>query len=252
MPTALVQDIITSAMRLIHCLGAEEVPSASEAQDALFVFQGMVDSWNAERLMILSIPRLVFSLQSGQQTYLYGSNPPNPWDFDSPRPPKIESMGIIWLGNAAQPLELPLQYLTVGQWADIPVKNIQSSLPTYVYDDQNYPFRGLNFWPIPNVNDQVTIYPWQALTEPATLTTALAFPPGYHQALRFNLAVMLAAEFPPIPPQVLQMVAGIAAQSKSIVKAMNQGPVDIRCDPAVTPLGNKYLYNWISDMPAGR
>jgi hypothetical protein len=125
-------------------------------------------------------------------------------------------------------------------------------LPTYVWDDQGFPFRGLNFWPIPNVNDQVTIYPWTALTEPSTLTTLIAQPPGYQQALRYNLAALLAAEFPPVPPQVLQMVVGIAAQSKAVVKAMNQPLVDLRVDPALTLVGGKYLWNWISDMPAGR
>jgi hypothetical protein len=252
MPPVMVQDLITSAMRLIHVLGAEEVPTASEANDALFVFQGMIDSWNAEHLAVFSNTRLVFPLQSGQQSYNYGLNPPNPWDFNSPRPAKIDRMGIIWLGNPAQPLELPLEYYTTDQWANIPVKNIQSSLPQYVWDDQGFPFRVLNFWPIPNVTDQVVIYPWVALTEPSTLTTVIAQPPGYQQALRFNLAVMLAAEFPPVPPQVVQMVAGIAAASKAVIKTMNQEPVDIRCDPALTIQGNKWLYNWLSDSPAGR
>jgi len=245
-------DLITSALHLINVLPSGETATAAEANDALFVLQDMIDGWQAERLMIFTIPRLVFSLKAGQQTYNYGLNPPNPWDFNSPRPAKIERMGIIWLGNAAQPLELPLQYLTVAQWQEIPVKNIQSSLPQYVWDDDGFPFRGLNFWPIPNVGDNVAIYPWMALNSPVTLTSLVSYPPGYQQALRYNLAVMLAAEFPPVPPEVLQIIAAIANQSKAVVKAMNTPMVDMRCDPALTPLGNRYLYNWISDMPAGR
>jgi hypothetical protein len=247
-----VLDLISSAMRLINVLADGEVPTASMAQDALFVLQSMVDSWQAERLMIFTIPRNVYTLTAGQQTYNLGLNPPNAWDFNAPRPARIERMGIIWLGNAAQPLELPLQYLTVAQWQEIPVKNITSSLPQYCWDDDNFPFRGLNFWPIPNVNDQITIYPWTAITTPATLTTQLAFPPGYLQAFRYNLAVMLAAEFPPVPDSVLSTVAAIANESKRVVKAMNTPMTDLRCDPALTPLGDRYLYNWISDMPCGR
>ncbi len=249
--SVLVQDLINSALRLIHVLGSEEVPSASEAQDSLFVFQCMVDSWQAERLMVFSIPRLTFPLQAGQQTYLYGTNPPNAWDFNSPRPAKIDRMGIIWLANPAQPLELPLEYLTLAQWAAVPVKNIQSSLPQWVWDDANFPFRGLNFWPIPNANVEVAIYPWQAIDAPATLTTSLAMPPGYQQALRYNLAMMLAAEFPPVPQQVLQLVAGIAMQSKAVVKSMNIDPIDLRCDPALTAIGWNGYYDWRSDQPVG-
>jgi hypothetical protein len=250
MPVA--QDLISSALRLINVLASGETMDAAIAADSLFVLQSMVDSWQAERLMIYQIPRLTFSLTPGQQTYNYGLDPPNPWDFNSPRPARIERMGIIWLGNASQPLELPMEYLTVAQWQEIPVKNILSSLPQYCWDDQGFPFRSLNFWPIPNAIDQIAVYPWAALTTPTTLTTQMAFPPGYLQAFRYNLAVMLAAEFPPVPAETLQTIMAIASQSKAIVKAMNTPMVDLRCDPAITPLGNKYLYNWISDLPAGR
>jgi hypothetical protein len=246
------QDIITRAMRLLNLLGSGETPTASEASDSLTALQGMVDTWNTERLMIFTIPRLVFSLTPGQQTYNLGANPPNAWDFNYPRPARIERMGIIWLGNAEQPLELPMQYLTVAQWQEIPVKNISSSLPQYCWDDNGYPFRGLNFWPIPNTNDQVTIYPWSAVTLPTTLTSLIAFPPAYYQAFVYNLAVMLASEFPVVPPEILQTVMSIASQTKALIKSLNMPMVDLRCDPALTPLGDRYLYNWISDMPAGR
>jgi hypothetical protein len=252
--SATVQQLIDSSLRLVHVLATGET-SATDPQlsaDSLFVFQSMIDAWQAEQLLIFNIPRILFSLTAGVQTYNYGLNPPNPWDFNAPRPAKIDRMGIIWLGNVGQPLELPMQYLTVAQWQEIPVKNITSSLPQYCWDDQNYPFRGLNFWPIPNVNDQIAVYPWTALSAPVSLTTVLDYPPAYQQAIRYNLGVMLAAEFPPVPEQVITVVTAVASQTKALIKTMNHPLIDLRCDPAVTPLGNKYLYNWISDMPAGR
>lgn len=242
-------DVITSALRLINVLASGETPTAAEAADSLVVLQGMLDTWNSERLMIYTIPRLVFNLTTGQQSYNLGSNPPNVWDFNYPRPARIERIGIIWLGDVNQPLELPLQYLTYEQWANIPVKNITSSLPQYVWDDGGYPFRSLNFWPIPNTNDQVTIYPWSAVTLPTTLTSLMSFPPGYFQAFRYNLAVMLAAEFPMVPPQIMQTVMQIAAQSKAAIKSMNMPILDLTVDPALTPQGKDGLYNWITDMP---
>lgn len=249
-------DVISSALRLIGVLAAGETPDGIMANDCLSVMQDLVDSWNAERLMVFYIPRLVFNLVAGQQTYNYGlpvvGNPIVP-DFNSQRPARIDRMGIIWLGNAAQPLELPMQYLTVAQWQEIPVKNITSSLPQYCWDDDGFPFRGLNFWPIPNVADQVTIYPWTVLTQPATLTTQLAFPPGYAKALRYNLAVDLAAEFPVIPGSVLGPVQQIAIESKVVVKSLNAPIIDLFCDVGVTQQNSQnYQYNWISDMPAGR
>jgi hypothetical protein len=249
-------DVISSALRLIGVLASGETADPATANDSLNTFQDMIDSWQAERLMIFQIPRIIFDLVSGQQTYLYGSqvatNPIIP-DFNSPRPARIDRVGIIWLGNAAQPLELPMQYLTVAQWQEIPVKNITSSLPQYVWDDNGFPFRALNFWPTPNVADQVVIYPWTALTTPALLTTQLAFPPGYAKAIRYNLAVDLAAEFPVVPANVLGPVQQIAIESKAVVKSINAPIIDLFCDPGVTQQNSQsYQYNWISDMPAGR
>ncbi len=253
-PSIATLDVISSALRLIGVLAAGETPDAGSASDALIVFNDMVDSWQAQRLMIYQVVRLVFNL-SNKQVYTYGlANPatnPTP-DFNSPRPAAIERMGIINLNNPQQPLELPLQYLTVAQWQEIPVKNITSALPQYCWDDNGFPFRNLSFWPVPNVPLQVAIYPWVALGQPATLTTLISFPPGYAKCFRYNLAVDLAAEYPLAPPQVVATVAAIAQESMRVVKAMNQPILDLRCDPAVTAGVELGLYNWISDMPAGR
>lgn len=252
-PTGL--DVISSALRLIGVLASGEQPQGAEQSDALDTLNSMIDSWNAERLMIYTVPRLLFNLNSGQQSYLYGlptPTVPTP-DFNSARPAKIERIDIIWLANPAQPLELPLQYLTVEQWADIPVKNISSALPQYCWDDNGFPLRTLNFWPIPNnIQLQVAIYPWNAIQEPVTLTTQLAFPPGYWKAFRYSLAVELAAEYPVVPPQIVAGIAAMAQEAKRLVKVINTPILDLGCDPAVTPASENSLYNWISDGPATR
>lgn len=255
-PTTVL-DVISSALRLIGVLSSGEAPDAGEAADGLKVFQDMVDSWQAERLMIYQVQRLIFQLNSGQQVYTYGTSDPTNGlpapDFNSPRPAAIERIGIITNQNSTQPLELPMQYLTVAQWQDIPVKDILSALPQYMWDDNAFPYRNLSLWPIPNETDlQVAIYPWAAIASPATLTTTLAFPPGYAKAFRYNLAVDLAAEFPVIPTSVLGPVAAMAAESKRVVKAMNTPIIDLRVDPAIVAGSELGLYNWISDMPAGR
>jgi hypothetical protein len=254
-PSKSTLDIISSSLRLIGVLAAGETPQGSEAEDALLVFNDMVDSWQAQRLMIYQSERIVFNLNAGQQVYVYGSaNPetnPNP-DFNSPRPAAIERMGIIVLNNPLQPLELPLQYLTTAQWQEIPVKNITSALPQYCWDDQAFPFRNLSFWPVPNVQVQAVVYPWVPIGAPASLTTLIAFPPGYAKAFRYNLAIDLAAEYPVAPPQVVAGVLEIAQETMRIVKAMNTPILDLRCDPAVVAGSELGLYNWISDMPAGR
>ena len=236
MPSAL--DVITSSLRLIGVLGSGEVPSAEEANDSLAVMQDMIDSWNAERLMIYNIQRLLFSLTPGQQIYTCGPG----GDFDIPRPSEIDAFGIISLQNPAQPLELPMEDMNLQQYQELPVKNITSTLPLYVYDDQAFPLRNIFVWPIPQIAVQMAVYPWASLTSPVALTDTLAFPPGYARAFRYNLAVDLAPEFPVVPAQVLQSVQQIALDSKRIVKAANAPTLYLRCDPALSEGGGYYDY----------
>lgn len=241
------QNIINSALRLIVALQSGEVPSAAESNDALFVLNQMIDSWNAERLMIFVIQREVFSLVSNQQTYTMGPG----GQFNTARPAKIDRISVINFYNPPQPPELPLDYINQQEWQNIPVKNILSALPQVVWDDQAFPLRNLNYWPIPNQTPlQTAIYDWVALSYFPNLTNQFIFPPGYVEAIRFNLAVRLAAEWrgaTPAPPTVV----ALADESKQRIESINAPIVEIRCDPALTT-ANQSLYNWISDSPIRR
>ncbi len=231
-------DLISSSLRLIGVLASGETASGAEATDALAILNDMIDSWQIERLMIFTTSRQVFPLTSGQQAYTIGTG----GNFNVPRPTRIDRAGIINLGNPAQPLELPMEYLTVEQWAAIPVKNIQSALPLKVWDDGGYPLRTLYYWCIPNTSVQTALYTWTALSQFADLVTVYTFPPGYAKALRYCLAVDLAPEYGrPIPMEV----ATQAILSKANIKSLNVPLLDLRCDPAlVAP--DKQIFNWLT------
>lgn len=241
-PLTAAVDIISSALRLVGVLGSGETASDAEASDAFLVLNDMLDGWNAERLMIFSVAMSEFPLTAGKQTYTFGPS----GDFNlSFRPAKIQRYGIVNLNNPAQPLELPLEMLTTEQWAGVPVKQISSTLPTKIYDDQAFPLRNLSFWPYPQIQVNLRAYYWQPLSQFSDLTTKQTFPPGYPEALRYNLAVRLAPEFgAPLSPQV----AELAATTKGKIKRMNSPLVDVMCDPAIARQ-NQYIYNWLSDTP---
>lgn len=232
-------DLVTDALFEIQVLEAGEVASAADSSLAYTRLNKMLDSFNAERLLIFSIVRVnLGNLTIGQQTYTLG---PGAY-FNQLRPVRIERYGIISLNNISQPLELPLEELTVDQWADIPVKNIQSSLPQKIWDDQGWPYRTLSYWCIPSANVQTTIYPWVQLNSFPDLTTDVTFPPAYYECLLYNLALRLANPFggnvPPLLPQM-------AAESKARVKALNVPILDLHVDPALTQRAG--VYNWLSD-----
>ena len=233
-------------MRLIGALGTGETPTSAEAADSLLVLNQMLDSWLAERLMAFSIVIEEFPLISNQGTYTMGPG----GNFNTLRPVRIDRVSIVWLSNPLQPLELPIPYLTDWDWQNVPVKNIQTSLPTGVYDDGNFPLRNLTFWGLPTTQVNTRIYSWQQLRQFPDLTTDITFPPGYSEALRYNLAVRLIAEMPGEYSQVTVTVTQQqATESLARVKSINIPIIQLFCDPALQGRGG--YYNYYADQPAG-
>lgn len=232
MPTAL--DLISSALRLINVMAAGEQTPIAMANDALLVLNDMIDSWNTDRLAIYTIRTDDFPFVLGQQTYTLGAG----GNLNIPRPPRIESMSTIQFIDPNNPVEIPISMYTFEEWqSQVPVKNVTGSIPLICYDDGAFPLRNLNFWPIPvDQPNKLRIYSWSAL--PAqTLDAEVAFPPGYRQAFRYELAVLLASEFAaPVPAPV----ATIAIESKARVRSMNAPALELRSDLVPDPSGWNY------------
>jgi len=232
------QQIINSAMRVIGSLASGETPTNAEAQDALSILNLQMDSWNAERLMIYAIVPNTFTFVPGQGTYTLGTG----GNFNMPRPPRIEAVSTILLSNPLQPLELPLEMLTYDLWQMIPVKNIQSTIPQQVYIEMDFPLINLSYWCVPSQANQTTIYAWTPLTQFADLFTDYTFPPGYLEAIKYQLAMRMYPEFGrPIDPMVAQLAVSAVAR----IKSFNVIPLHLQVDPAISSEGRHY--NWRSD-----
>ena len=236
MPNALA--VITSSLRLAGIIASEESPSTVEANDSLTVLNDMIDAWNAERQAIFTTRSDDFPFVLGQQAYTCGTG----GDFNMPRPARIDGMSAILLNDPNNPIEVPMDMYSVEDWQNnVPVKNVTGNFPQICYDDGGFPLRTLNMWPIPiNQPNSVRIYSWQALAA-QTLASQVSFPPGYAEALRYNLAVRLGLEF---AAPVSQGVAEIAIKGLARLKTMNAPDLSLRSDLIPFPAG----YNYRADM----
>lgn len=226
--TASALEIIKGAMRLIHVLEPGAEPPGPEANDALVCLNQMIDGWNAEKLMIPATEIQDFQLAGNKQVYTLGTG----GDFDTPRPARITGVSIVLITNQNFPLERPIPYYTDDQWQErVPIKAIPSTFPQLVYDDQAFPLRNLSFWPVPIEADLFRMYSDELLTQFPNIGARYGWRPGYMEALKYNLALVLADEW---AGELGQTVVAGAQATKARIKTANVTIETLKCDPAVT------------------
>jgi hypothetical protein len=235
-----VQDLITAALKNIGVVAKTEAPSPDESIDALARMVDLLDSWAVERLTIFNVVRTAFPLVSGQQVYTIGAG----GNFNVPRPIWIQDAGIITTTGGGLPAELPMKLLSDDDWASITVKGVAAALSWYLYYDYAYPLGNISVWPIPNVStEQVALYLPTPLSSTLALNTVLSLPPGYAEAIRFNLAVRLCPEF---GRQVDPVIAAMAIESFARIERANKRLITLETDAALLVGSGQDAFNWIT------
>lgn len=208
-----VKDLIYHAMRLAQITKvAGREANTYEFADALATLNAMLDAWNAEGFWI---PRMgvrdLYTLEAGKASYTLGPDA----DWNAPRPFRIEGAGII-IDGREQPLDDPL---TFGQWAEIRDK-AAAGIPSRFYDDGAYPAANVYFHPVPQSAYQVALYVWDQILKFASTDETVLFPAGgYEMAVRYGLAVELAAANP--GNSISPLTIAKASEYKAAVKRKN-------------------------------
>ena len=219
MAVTTAADQIYAALRLIGQLAEGEQPSADTAQDALTAFNQLVDSWNTERLSVFSTQDQVFTWPAGALSRTLGPS----GDFVGNRPILVDDATYFKYNNVSYGIKLINQQMYDG----IAVKTVQSTYPQVMFVNMTYPDIEMFVYPVPNSTLEFHFISVEELTNPASLFTTLAFPPGYLRAFKYNLACEIANEFGVEPPQTVQR---LAMTSKRNLKRINN-PDDVMSLP---------------------
>lgn len=214
-------EIINGSLRLIGALAEGEVPSAETSADALMAMNQMIDSWNTERLMIYNTIDQQFSWPSDQITQTLGPT----GDFIGLRPVALDDS--TYYRDASTGVSFGIKFINQQQYDGIAVKTVTSTYPQVMWINMEYPDIAMTIYPKPTRALEWHFVSVQELTQPATLATELAFPPGYLRAFRYNLAREIAAEFGIEPPRTVSQIANV---SKRNLKSQNN-PGDIMSIP---------------------
>ena len=132
-------------------------------------------------------------------------------------------------------IEIPRGILTDDAYEAVRIKTLSSVLFTSVYYNTTSPYGTIYLWPTPdNSNSPVVLYMRQQIAEFANLTTEYNFPPGYEEALEYNLAQRLLTPYGVKEPTVLQSVNAEAIRTLGAIKRANVKLTDLPVDPAFT------------------
>lgn len=229
---ATANDQINGALRLIGQLAEGETPSAETSQDALAAMNQMIDSWNTERLSIYSTQDQVFTWPASTRNRTIGPS----GDFVGNRPVQLDDS--TYFRDPLTNVSYGIKIINQQQYDGIAVKTVTSTYPQIMWLNMDYPNMDMYVYPVPIRDLEWHFISVDELTQPATLATALSFPPGYLRAFKYNLACEIAAEFGVEPsPQVQR----IAMSSKRNIKRINN-PDDVMALPYAM-VGTRQRFN---------
>jgi hypothetical protein len=225
-------DQINGALRLIGMLAEAETPSAATAQDSLNALNQMIDSWNTERLSVFSTQDQVFTWAPGQIHRTLGPT----GDFVGNRPILMDD--ATYFKDPTNGISFGIKLINQQQYDGIAVKTVTSTYPQVMWINMDYPNIDMYVYPVPTKALEWHFISVTELTAPASLSTTLAFPPGYLRCFKYNLACEIANEFGVEPPP---NVARIAMTSKRNLKRINN-PDDIMSLP-YSIVGTRQRFN---------
>jgi hypothetical protein len=215
------RDVINDVHRLLGLTDSGNVLPESVYQDNLRSFNQMIDSWNTERLSVFSTQDQVFSWPPNVLSRTLGPS----GDFVGNRPILIDD--ATYFKDPASGISYGIKIINQQQYDGIAVKTVTSTYPQVIWINMDYPNIDMYVYPKPTKVLEWHFISVTELTQPASLTTELTFPPGYLRAFRYNFACELAAEFHVEPsPQVKR----IAMSAKRNLKRINN-PDDVMSIP---------------------
>lgn len=228
-----INDLLRRSFRMIGVLRSGFQPSPSDVTDALVSLNAMLDAWATDELNLFAVFIAQYDLTPSKQSYTIG---PAAADFIAARPLRIDRANLIILSNPQQPLRKPLQILNSQGWATIKLQTVQSVIPIQLYYDPTYPLGTLSLWPMPTLAYQLELFTFQPLTGSfSSGGQTFDMPPGYLDAVAYNLAVRLSSEW---QRPLRQDVIALASESLAMIQRLNDQTPQMECDAGVMPFGS--------------
>lgn len=194
-------DIIRMAMIEIGVLDPREDPDGQEALTVQYKLNRLIDSWNADSRFVYADTFFYGMLTPNLQPHLIGPQGTTGFIVNQ-RPVKIAGANILLNANATPPY---IGQTTVrvrvavhqdkGKWWEAKLApGIQSVIPTDMYYEPDWPNGSMFLWVVPTVAYPLELRLWTVLQQ-YLMTDTVFLPPGYLDALVYDLAKSIAPSF---------------------------------------------------------
>lgn len=215
------RELLNDTHRLLNLTASGNVVPEVDYQDNLRTLNQMLDSWNTERLSIFSTQDQVFSWPASTISRTLGPS----GDFVGNRPVLLDDS--TYYKDPGTGVSYGIKFINQQQYDGIAVKTVTSTYPQVLWINMSHPDIEMYVYPVPTRLLEWHFISVEELSQPASLSTSLYFPPGYIRAFRYNLACELAPEFGIEPSRQIQRIAMV---SKRNLKRINN-PDDVMSMP---------------------
>lgn len=226
---ATFNTIATDAFFLIGAYGPGDELTPADMTFALRSANAMINRWTTLPLTWPVVDRESFTITANVSTYTIGPG----GDLDTTRPLYLTGAALL-LNASSPPVEIPTALLTDDAYEALQIKTLTNIQWTNVYYNPTYSdeLGTIFLWPTPTTaTNSLILYRGHQFEGFTMLTASHDLPPGYQDAITYQLALRLAVVYGrTIPDDLRQQAMSYLGD----IKRANAKIADLRVDGAIT------------------
>lgn len=238
---ATARDICSGALLELGAYAPGETPSQNDMAFALYKFNQLVDSWNAQNNCIFAKSFTTYTIVTSTQPLTIGPSGAN--YTATVRPVQVIAANVI-INDGSQDVRVPLNIRDEAWWMANAVPGVEGTIPTDLFYNPTWPLGKLYLWPIPTVANELELET-NGLLSSYTLATTFTMPPGYEKALVLTLAEDMQDAFGKYPSNL----PGNASKARAVIKSVNSRPPRLSTDVGIPNQGSgseRGDFNWLT------
>ena len=212
----IARTIIEAAARHLGALESGVSLTDDEAQDGLRALAGMMGVWGVNGLQMFAENLVTHTLVAGTPSYTIGPAATGA-DIVAQRPTGYSGFRGAWIrdtGNIDRAIRRIVPY---KQYEDIWAKVTQAPYADILALDPGTTISTIHLYPTPSEGNTLRML-YVALIEFTALNDAFELPPGYQEAIEYNLAIRLGPQF---ELEASRDVRDLALESKKAIERPN-------------------------------